>query len=162
VDEAFIKSGRHLPEDFDFAYWNGAPLDQQTPFLKGDEVFSLVNLCPPGTPGACLDNEGNTLLRLTLPGHQPLLMVRYAEGDIVPTALELDTVIVNPDDASLVLVWRCALPLEPRIRKAEAMMLDREEMAQLTALQEALGSGANAVDPGPTTRTQSREGAPNA
>jgi fructose-specific component phosphotransferase system IIB-like protein len=44
--------------------------------------------------------------------------------------LELDTVIVNPDDASLVLVWRCALPLEPRIRNAEAMILDREGAPQ--------------------------------
>lgn len=161
VDETFIKSGKHLPEDFDFAYWNGAPVDQQTAFLKGNEVFSLINLCSPNAPGACRDAQGNTVLHLALPGHRPLLLVRYEEGEIVPTSLELDTVILNPDDASLVLVWRCVLPLQPLIRKAEAMMLDREQMAQLTALQEALNRGSNGIGGDPTIRTPSREAVPH-
>ncbi|UWE15550.1 DUF2169 domain-containing protein [Herbaspirillum huttiense] len=46
--------GRHpgLPADFDFAYWNAAPADQQViPHLDGDETITLSNLCPAGERG---------------------------------------------------------------------------------------------------------------
>ena len=135
VNEAFVNSDQGLPEDFDFAYWNGAPKDQQVPAMKGNEVLILTNLCPPNAPGACLDSEGNTVLRLALPGHQPFLLVRYEEGKMVPTALELDTVNVDLEKASLVLVWRCVLPMKPGIRVVEARMMDRAEKQQLANLE---------------------------
>jgi hypothetical protein len=92
------------------------------------------------------------VLSLELPGHQPLLMVRYLAGEMVPTAMDLDTVHLDPEQASLVLVWRCVLPLKPGIRVLEALLLDREGLAQARALREWLRGRTGAGDggaPGP-------------
>jgi hypothetical protein len=135
VDEAFCQSDRGLPEDFDPAYWNGAPPDQQIPHLKGDELITLTNLCAPDGPGTGRDAAGNTQLRLVLPGNQPFLLVRLEEGDMTVQELKLDTVHLDPEQASLVLVWRGRLPLLPAVRVLEARMLDREAQGQVAEIQ---------------------------
>ena len=66
IDDAFIESGRPLPDDFDFAFWNGAHPDLQVPWLAGNEEITLTNLCPHDMKGATRDKSGNTLLRFAL------------------------------------------------------------------------------------------------
>ena len=68
------------------------------PWLAGNEEITLTNLCPHNMPGATRDKSGNTLLRFSLPGHQPFVLVRYEEGTIVPARLELDTLVIEPDE----------------------------------------------------------------
>lgn len=126
ADDAWIQSGRPIPEDFDFAIWNGAPLDQQVPYLRGDETLRLTNLCPAGTPGAITDEMGNSVLQLELPGHQPYVLAGTPRGLKVPVLLDLDTLHLDPDRGSLVLVWRTALPAESGISSLEACMLSRD------------------------------------
>lgn len=128
VDPTWIQSGTGLPKDFDFGIWNGAPPDQQPPFLAGDEVLELTNHCAPGIPAAKTDECGNTLLRLELPGNLPLLLVRQDQGPPLPLPMDLDTVLVDPEAASLVLVWRAVLPLDDDPAKVvETRMLTRDE-----------------------------------
>ena len=126
IDDAFIQSGRPLPEDFDFAFWNGAHPDLQVPWLAGNEEITLTNLCPHNMPGATRDKSGNTLLRFSLPGHQPFVLVRYEEGTIVPARLELDTLVIEPDERKVSCVYRLRLPVEPAVRVLEARLIFRD------------------------------------
>jgi hypothetical protein len=129
----------NLPADFNFAYWNGAPADQQvTPHLDGDETVTLCNLCPAGA-GTMRDATGNTLLSFALPGHLPFVLVRFQDGRIGELAARLDTVIIdaapdagNPDKKpSVVCVWRATVATEPGARVLEARMLTRTDVAAL-------------------------------
>lgn len=139
-DERWLEE-RHprLPSDFDFAYWNGAPADQQvTPHLSGDERIALFNLCPQvqGTGG---DADGNTVLSFDLPGHLPFVLVRFDDGRLGELAARLDTLIVDaaPDagdpgkKASVVCVWRATVATEPAVRVLEARMLSRADVSAL-------------------------------
>lgn len=128
-----------LPADFDFAYWNGAPADQQiTPHLRGDEQISLFNLCPEGRRTQ-RDGAGNTRLTCALPGHLPFVVVRFQDGRIGELAARLDTLIIdaapeagNPDKKlSVVCVWRATLASEPGVRVLEARMLSQADLAAL-------------------------------
>jgi hypothetical protein len=140
----------YLPADFDFAYWNGAPRDQQvTPHLSGDEMVTLINLCPPFA-GTVRDASGNTSLSFTLPGHLPFVLVRFEDGRIGELAARLDTLIIDtvPDASkpdkkiSVVCVWRATVATEPGVRVLEARMLAH---ADVMALREA----GNNVNPSP-------------
>lgn len=139
-DQQWVEQ-RHpnLPADFDFAYWNGAPADQQvTPHLNGDETVTLANLCPAGA-GAVKDASGNTCLSFSLPGHLPFVLVRFEDGRIGELAAKLDTLIIdtapdanNPDKkTSVVCVWRATVASEPGVRVLEARMLSHADVAAL-------------------------------
>lgn len=139
-DEQWLEQ-RHpyLPADFDFAYWNGAPRDQQiTPHLSGDESVTLGNLCPP-EPATVPDAAGNTYLTFALPGHLPFVLVRFEDGRMGELAARLDTLIVDtapdandPDKKmSVVCVWRATVAAEPGVRVLEARMLARADVLTL-------------------------------
>lgn len=139
-DQQWVEQ-RHpkLPADFDFAYWNGAPADQQvTPHLNGDETVTLANLCPAGA-GAVKDASGNTCLSFSLPGHLPFVLVRFEDGRIGELTAKLDTFIIDttPDASnpakkpSVVCVWRATVASEPGVRVLEARMLSHADVAAL-------------------------------
>ncbi len=130
----------YLPTDFNFAYWNAVPADQQiAPHLEGDETVTLTNLCPPDTPGATTDAAGNTLLKLTLPGHLPFVLVRFEEGELGELVAKLDTLIIdtapdadNPDKKpTVVCVWRATVANVPKVRVLEARMLGKHDVEVL-------------------------------
>jgi hypothetical protein len=129
IDDAFIKSGKPLPEDFDFAFWNGAHPDLQVPWLTGSEEITLTNLCPHNMPGATRDRSGNTLLQFALPGHQPFVLVRYEDGAMVPTQAELDTLVIEPDEKKVSCVYRLLLPVEPAVRVLEVRLIFKDPQA---------------------------------
>jgi hypothetical protein len=141
-DQQWLEN-RHpnLPADFNFAYWNGAPADQQVvPHLSGDETVTLYNLCPSHTR-AMQDAAGNTLLSFALPGHLPFVVVRFEDGRIGELAARLDTVIIDttPDASdlekkpSVVCVWRATVATEPAVRVLEARMMTRDDVGALRA-----------------------------
>ena len=153
-DQAWLEQ-RHpyLPADFNFAYWNGAPGDQQIrPHLDGDETVTLTNLCPAGTPGSRQDQQGNTQLRFSLPGHLPFVLVRFDNGLLGELAARLDTLIIdtmpaNEADAndpakktSVICVWRATVATEPKVRVLEARMLAKTDVEHLRAQQDAAQS----------------------
>ena len=142
----------YLPADFDFGYWNGAPLDQQvTPHLTGDEQITLMNLSVP-TAHAAHDADGNARLTFALPGHLPFVLVRFEDGRIGELAARFDTLMIDaaPDaDApdkrlAVVCVWRATVATEPAVRVLEARMLSAADVA---ALRQGAPDGKPAQQP---------------
>ncbi|QDI02510.1 DUF2169 domain-containing protein [Xanthomonas cerealis pv. cerealis] len=102
-----------LPEDFDFGYWNAAPVDQQIPFLAPDARFELTNLVDP-----YLTREG--LAWFDLPCHRPFLLMRLRNGTVAPMPMMTDTVIIDTDTLTLTLTHRMSLPAGTPLRVLEA------------------------------------------
>jgi hypothetical protein len=138
-DEQWLAE-RHpgLPDDFQFSYWNGAPEEMQTPHLKGDEAILLTNLLPAGAPGTESDAEGNTLLRIQLPGHLPMGWA-YTDQALKFAALLLDTLSIDLSDATkpaVTLVWRATFLRVAGIRRFEARFIERSDINRVSALPE--------------------------
>lgn len=107
IDETFP----FLPADFNEAYYQAAPVDQQIPFLKGGEEVTLVNLTP----------EGRTSFRLPKID-VPVTFFRRAGGHEQRTAA-LDTIVLQPDLRMLTLTWRAQMPLRRNIFEIPAFLV---------------------------------------
>jgi uncharacterized protein YjbI with pentapeptide repeats len=90
-----------LPESFDYAHFNAAPIEQQVKALRGDEAYVLGGVHPE-----------LAAIAGTLPVKRPRA---YAErrpgagGGFYEVRLALDTVHFFPDELKVVLVWRGAV-----------------------------------------------------
>lgn len=122
-----------LPIDFDFGYWNSAPVDQQCSFLTGGEQFSLTNLCGHTHPSATVDAEGNTQLRFTLPHQALVLLATDVEEKLYVLRLQIDTVVIDPDAATIEMTWRLCVSADGTLRKAR--LIHATEAAQLERLR---------------------------
>lgn len=122
MDEAFIKSRKPLPDDFDFAFWNAAPADQQIPWLSGGETIELLNIPITGAPG---------VTRFMLPEQSLCAQIVYESEEMVTMDFSIDTVIIDADQGTVTLLYRLRLPLEPSIEKVEARFLTEEGKARL-------------------------------
>jgi len=98
-DEAWMKERQPLvPADFNDDYFRCAPTDQQVKgFLKGGEEVLLENL------------TANSLLRFRLPRITLGFSTRIAGGVTHHTG-QLYTVIIEPDERRLIMVWQSSLP----------------------------------------------------
>ena len=139
-----------LPIDFDFSIWNSAPEDQQTDFVTGGDVIELINLVPPGTTGSTSNSQGSSVLRLVLPKHQCFVRMDRHDGSTVDRPLAIDTVLVEPEDHTLTLVWRAAIPSEEvvAIGTSEFRMrsfYDRDR-ARFGASDQVIGQTGNEFD----------------
>lgn len=123
-----------LPAEFDFAYWNGAPLDQQCPYPTGNERIALVNLCRAGEPAAHGGSNGNTLLRIDLPQQAMFVLAVDHEKKLTVLPLVIDTITVDPEARRFDLVWRACLPADGS--NTEARLMHIKEPAQLARLEQ--------------------------
>src|SRR5262245_39121141 len=98
-DDAWQRERQPLvPADFNTGYFRCAPADQQVDgFLRGGEEVSLYNLTPSG------------LLRFRLP-HIALGFRTKFDRSVVHHRGELHTVVIEPSDRRLTMVWQSALP----------------------------------------------------
>jgi hypothetical protein len=85
-----------LPEDFNPAYFQAAPLDQQSGIVRGGDLVEIENMTP----------EGRWTFRLPIL-HVPLHCL-YADH-LEPVALKMDTVLLEPD------VYRVTLKARKKI-----------------------------------------------
>jgi uncharacterized protein YjbI with pentapeptide repeats len=114
-----------LPEDFDWGYFNAAPPDQQVQgYLQGNETLYLENMHPrhsqwrawlPGTRVRCFVSEN------------PEAGPWFRE-----ITMALDTLWVDMDDPTLVLIWRGVAT----VASSDAMEIDDLLIVQ-ESLQEA-------------------------
>ena len=89
-----------LPADFNAAYYQAAPVDQQIDFLKGNEVVELINLTP----------QGKMVFRL--PKHEiPVTFFLKKSGKEEKQAVA-DTLVLEPDLNRFTITWRTHLPLK--------------------------------------------------
>ena len=87
-----------LPDDFNDEFFYSAPPDQQVPgFLRGGERVELTNLTPQGS------------LRF----HLPKLAFGFRtsiSGGVEHHRANLHTVLIEPDQNRLIMVWHSAMP----------------------------------------------------
>jgi len=102
-----------LPEDFDFAYWNGAPVDQQIDFPPPDLRIELFNLVDPRL-------SSNGRICVELPGHRPFILLRLRNGVMLPLPFLTDTLLIDTDAMTLSLTHRVSLPKALDLRVLEA------------------------------------------
>lgn len=126
----------HLPSDFDLRYWNAAPVDQQCPYLVGNEIFTLENLCAADNPTARSGLDGGTELCFALPGAQPFLTLEDRKGRVAAKMCQLDTVYIDPERQSVELVWRAAVHVAVDLREVILMLASTGEEKQ--ALQKVI------------------------
>jgi hypothetical protein len=102
MDETFIQSGKSLPEDFDFAYWNGAPADMQISWLEGNEEITLTNI--------------GGISKLVLPEHKLCAVATFEDDRVAALDFNVDTLVINTDQKTVSLVYRLRLPPESQIQ----------------------------------------------
>ncbi|TRX72844.1 DUF2169 family type VI secretion system accessory protein [Pseudomonas mangiferae] len=102
-----------LPQDFDFAYWNGAPLDQQIAWPSPRVRIELWNVLD---PRYCLDGH----VSLELPGHRAFFLAWFAGEVPFPIQPVIDTVLIDGDQRRVSLTWRCLIPAALPVHRLEA------------------------------------------
>lgn len=89
-----------LPADFNEAYYQAAPEDQQIPYPRGGEEVVMVNLTP----------EGRTAFNL--PSVEVPVVFFRKKGEKHETKAVIDTIVIEPDKGVFTLTWRASLPLK--------------------------------------------------
>jgi len=93
----------YLPQDFDARFFQVAPPDQVTRgHLRGDEEVEIRGATPDGS------------LRLRLPGLRPEVAFQL-DDDRIPRPAALDTLLIEPDEARVVLTWRSHLSCDKKL-----------------------------------------------
>ena len=88
-----------LPDDFDDRYYQCAPEDQQTDYLRGGEELVLENLTPQG------------YVRFKLPAVELPVTFYLKSYEGVERAAMCDTLVIEPDLERFTMLWRASLPL---------------------------------------------------
>ncbi len=103
-----------LPSDFDDAYYQAAPADQQMPFPEGGETVFLENLTP----------EGQTTFQL--PQMDIPVVFFYKKGGREERKAVLDTIVLEPDEGVFTLTWRTTIPLKRNIFEIPQVLVGRK------------------------------------
>ncbi len=102
-----------LPEDFDEAYYQCAPPDQQVPYLRGGEVIALYGLTP----------EDKT--SFYLPKNEVPMQAILTNGERYNLSPVIDTLIIEPDEKRFTLVWRSRIALKRNIHEIETLIVGK-------------------------------------
>ena len=70
---------------------------------------------------------GDTELALVLPGHSCTLLVRMQNGTMFFHPMKIDTLIVEPEERIVSLVWRAVIEKTQELRAVDAHLHKREE-----------------------------------
>lgn len=103
----------NYPKDFDFAYWNSAPEDQQIDFPDLTKPHTLVvnNL-----------TEGGGKQVILLPRHRAFVLATMNyEYQVQP--MNLDTLVFYTDKMTLKMVWRLFIPKHETLFAMEARFI---------------------------------------
>ena len=104
----------YLPHDFDPRFFQSAPEDQVVPgYLQGNEKVEVTGVTKQG------------VLKFRLPSIRPQVTYRIDGREETPP-VNLDTVLIEPDESRLVLCWRTALACDKktlRVREVEVELV---------------------------------------
>lgn len=108
-----------MPLDFRFDAYNGADLSMQAgPYLVGNERVRLVNV---------MSNQPT--LQCWLPGIKPRVAARIPTRDSRELVACLDTVVIVPDRAEAIIVWRATLAVESAgAKEVDDLRIDYEPL----------------------------------
>lgn len=102
-----------LPTDFKDEYYQSAPVDQQTDYLRGGEEVELTNLTPEG------------LTRFRIPNMHVPITILYRIGKPAEIMPVIDTLIIEPDNKRFLMTWRAALPLRRSIHEVREVIVGK-------------------------------------
>lgn len=114
-----------LPEDFDYGYFNAAPVDQQVEgFLRGDEDLAFENL-----------HQEHAVYRSRLPGRRVRCFLEERDTPGQPrfreVPLNLDTLWIDLDAEKMVLVWRGQVPVRTiKLKEIEQILAWTEPITE--------------------------------
>jgi hypothetical protein len=106
-----------LPADFDEAYYQASPPDQQMDYPTGGEKVILINLTPAGRTSFCL------------PSQQVSVEFTYASYERTEVNATMDTIVIEPDASRFFLTWRVSLPLKKNIFEMRQAVVGRMSRA---------------------------------
>jgi uncharacterized protein YjbI with pentapeptide repeats len=90
-----------LPLDFDFAFYNSAPLDQRLDgHFQGDETFTIENMHPT-----------RAVIEGRLPSFVPRAFVNLRGGELREVPMRMDTLQLYPDALTMVVLYRGVTPI---------------------------------------------------
>ncbi|PKM36969.1 MAG: DUF2169 domain-containing protein [Gammaproteobacteria bacterium HGW-Gammaproteobacteria-10] len=112
-----------LPPDFDEAYFQAAPPDQQIPYLQGGEEIVLANLTPSGRN------------RFWLPKIDMPVVFFPKKGGKEESRAVIDTLIVEPDSGRFTITWRIARPLKKSMFEVSQVLVGEMSRAWWRALE---------------------------
>jgi hypothetical protein len=102
-----------LPDDFQEAYYQAAPADQQMDYPQGGEEVELVNLTP----------QGRAAFRL--PKVDIPVVFHLRNGERKETNAVLDTIVVEPDPNRFMLTWRASFALPRNVHDLREVVAGR-------------------------------------
>jgi hypothetical protein len=116
-DDWLENSFPFLPADFDDAYYQSAPIDQQIDYLRGGEEVVLSNLTP----------QGRTAFRLPTID----LPVEFTDASYERTEKHalLDTIMIEPDLGRFTLTWRASHPLKRNMLEMRQCVIGHKSRA---------------------------------
>jgi len=106
-----------LPSDFNPAYYQAAPLDQQIKYLTGGEVVELDNLSP----------QGRTVFRL--PKKEVPVVFFRKKGGKEETQAVADTLLLEPDLNRFTITWRTHIFLKRNILEVSQVVVGEKSRA---------------------------------
>lgn len=92
-----------LPADFNEAYYQSAPMDQQMEYIRGSEIVELFNLSPQGH------------IRFSIPKIDVPIVFFLKKGGREEAKAIADTLVLEPDNKRFIITWRASLPLKRNI-----------------------------------------------
>jgi hypothetical protein len=112
-----------LPSDFNPAYYQTAPEDQQLDSLSGGEQVILLNLT----------REGRREFKL--PSIDVPVVFFRRDDDRHEAKATLDTVVLEPDAGRLVMLWRTSLPLKRNVFEVVQVFVGPMSRAWLRSIE---------------------------
>ncbi len=104
-----------LPDDFDERFFNGAPVGQiSQKFFAGGEAVSVRNLKP----------DGEIAFQVPRRRFQVRTWIR---GEPFNTEPVLDTVIIEPDDDRVIVIWRATIRCPRKFLYIDCIRVSEEE-----------------------------------
>jgi hypothetical protein len=103
-----------LPPDFDNAYFQSAPPDQQVPYPQGGEPMILTNLTPEGRIG------------FRFPRINLLVWFFLKNGEEHEERAVVDTVMLEPDYGRFTVTCRASLPLKRNMLEMEMAVVGHD------------------------------------
>lgn len=101
-----------LPLDFNPQFFNAAHPELIAPgFLSGEEPVEIINAVPEGK------------LNFTLPGDKPQVQLTLSGEDPLELEVTLDSVIINTDERSLMMLWRANANVYQRLYDIETVVV---------------------------------------
>jgi hypothetical protein len=103
-----------LPSNFNPAYYQAAPADQQIPYPKGGERVFLENLSAHGQAA------------FTLPEIDVPVIFFYKNRQYLKQKAMIDTIVLEPDEDQFTMTWRATIPLKKDLFEISQVLVGRK------------------------------------